>query len=194
MLSMDTVKNLISPEDICQYESARFGEANLSRLGIQGLPKAGKISGACNKYCQEQRELHKQRIAKFIEHEVLCTPWNLSQNFCDIYSSSGGQGQQNGMLMIKGVGDPSHGHGGYSFLKMPLKLSNDSNLDCMKIRVDLNPAIQNPKSVTGTDADLRKLKKEATYEKLLQVGYQKEDIVNKTRWEMVGLLRESAGT
>ena len=75
------------------------------------------------------------------------------------------------MLMLKGVGDPSNGNGGYSFLKMPLKISNDSNLDCMETRVALNPAIQNPKSVTGTDADLRKLKKDATYEKLLQVGY-----------------------
>jgi hypothetical protein len=45
------------------------------------------------------------------------------------------------MLMIKGVGDPSNGNGGYSFLKMPLKISNDSLQDCMRIRVDLNPAI-----------------------------------------------------
>lgn len=89
-LSDDTIKSLISPEEICQYESARFGEVNLSKLGIEWLKKAGKISYACNKYCQEQRELQKQRIAKFIEHEVLCTPWNLSQNFCDIYNQGTG--------------------------------------------------------------------------------------------------------
>ena len=63
---------------VCQYESARFGEAVLQKAGIEAITKAGKISGACNKYCQEQRETQKQRIAKFIEHEVLCTPWNLS--------------------------------------------------------------------------------------------------------------------
>jgi transcription initiation factor TFIID subunit 1 len=98
------------------------------------------------------------------------------------------------MLMIKGVGDPSNGHGGYSFLKMPLKISNDSNLDCMKIRVDLNPAIQNPKFVTGTDADLRKLKKEEAYALLVQEGFKAEDINKLTRWEMVGLLRQSSNS
>lgn len=45
------------------------------------------------------------------------------------------------MLMIKGVGDPSNGHGGYSFLKMPLKMSHDSPMDCIKMRQDINPAI-----------------------------------------------------
>jgi hypothetical protein len=76
----------------------------------------------------------KQQIAKFIENEILCTPWNLSHNFTTI--NKGG-----GMLMIRGVGDPSNNHGGFSFLKMPLKISNDSLKDCMKIRKDLNPAI-----------------------------------------------------
>ena len=28
--------------------------------------------------------------------------------------------------MLKGDGDPSYGNGGYSFLKMPLKISADS--------------------------------------------------------------------
>jgi hypothetical protein len=30
------------------------------------------------------------------------------------------------MMILKGVGDPSRGHGGYSFLKLPLKASQDS--------------------------------------------------------------------
>jgi hypothetical protein len=98
------------------------------------------------------------------------------------------------MLMIKGVGDPSNGNGGYSFLKMPLKISNDSLQDCMRIRVDLNPAIQNPKSVTGTDADLRKLKKEVIFNKLVEMGYDVREILSMTRWNMVGLLREQSSS
>lgn len=30
------------------------------------------------------------------------------------------------MMMLDGDGDPSYGNGGYSFLKMPLKISADS--------------------------------------------------------------------
>jgi len=86
---------------ICQYESALYGEAMLRQKGISNITNADKISYASNKYSSEQRDVIKQRIAKFIENEVLCTPWNLSQNFCTI-----NQGQ--GMLMIRGVGDPSN--------------------------------------------------------------------------------------
>ena len=68
--------------------------------------------------------------------------------------------QSGGMLMIRGVGDPSNENGGFSFLKMPLKISSDSVIGSTEIRTYLNPAIQNPRMVTGTDADLRKLKKE----------------------------------
>lgn len=46
----DTIKNL-SPEMICQYESARHGEAILRKSGIESITKAGKISYASNKYC-----------------------------------------------------------------------------------------------------------------------------------------------
>ena len=151
--------------------------------GIGKITNADKISYASNKYCSEQRDPNRQRISTFIENEVLCTPWNLSQNFCTI-------NQSGGMLMIRGVGDPSNDHGGFSFLKMPLKISNDSLKDSMKIRRDLNPAIQNPKSVTGTDADLRKLKKEDIFNKLVtDMGLDPERIRPMGRWDMVGLLR-----
>lgn len=57
-----------------------------------------------------------KRIAKLIESEVLSTPWNLSSNYIKIK-------QEGSMMMLKGPGDPSFGHGGYSFLKLPLKIS-----------------------------------------------------------------------
>lgn len=57
--------------------------------------------------------------------------------------------------------------------------------------MDLNPAIQNPTSVTGTDADLRKLKKEDIFKKLVsEFNYDVKEIQNMSRWSMVGLLRE----
>jgi hypothetical protein len=45
------------------------------------------------------------------------------------------------MMMLEGIGDPSNGNGGYSYLKLPLKISQDS-LNKAKInRMYLNPAI-----------------------------------------------------
>lgn len=77
-LSEETIKNLITPEMICRYESALYGEAMLRMHGIENITNADKISYASNKYSSEQRDPEKQMIAKFIENEVLCTPWNLS--------------------------------------------------------------------------------------------------------------------
>lgn len=92
--------------------------------------------------------------------------------------------------MLEGIGDPSNGHGGYSYLKLPLKISQDS-LNKAKInRMYLNPAIQNPKAVTGTDADLRKLSKKEIKNKLIDLGFKEDNIGGLTRWEMVALLRE----
>lgn len=95
-------------------------------------------------------------------------------------------------MMLEGIGDPSNGHGGYSYLKLPLKISQDS-LNKAKInRMYLNPAIQNPKAVTGTDADLRKLSKRDIKNKLIDLGFKDEQISSFTRWEMVALLRDKS--
>lgn len=55
--------------------------------------------------------------------------------------------------------------------------------------MNLNPAIQNPKAVTGTEADLRKLKKDTLHQILLEAGVPKSELDLKTRWEMVAMLR-----
>ena len=61
-----------------------------------------------------------RRICRMIEHKVLTTPWNLSQSYVQAK-------QTRAMLLLDGVGDPSHGNGGYSFLKMPMKVSADGS-------------------------------------------------------------------
>jgi hypothetical protein len=70
------------------------------------------------------------------------------------------------MLLLEGLGDPSNGQGGFSYLKLPLKM-NDCLTSAKSTRASLNPAMRNPKSVTGTDADLRRLTKESIRDKLL---------------------------
>ena len=63
-------------------------------------------------------------------------------------------------MMLEGLGDPSGGFGGLSFLRLPLKVKNEDTTSKVKeARLQLNPAINNPKAITGTDADLRRLTK-----------------------------------
>ena len=172
---------LITPENICQFESCQFGIYKLREVGIKNLTNPDKISYATNKYINQTPDQKQQFLAKVIEEELLTTPWNITQNFLQAK-------QIKGMLAIKGIGDPSNGQGGYSFLKMPVKTYNDNKT--LKEEIDiLKNANKNIKTVTGTDADLRKLSKEDIKMKLIQLG-QDEEIINKlSRWERVSLLR-----
>ncbi len=172
---------LITPENLCQFESCQFGIYKLREVGIKNLTNPDKISYATNKFLNQTPDLKQQFLAKVIEEELLTTPWNITQNFLQAK-------QIKGMLAIKGIGDPSNGQGGYSFLKMPVKTYNDNKT--LKEEIDqLKIMNKNIKTVTGTDADLRKLSKDDIKLKLIQLG-EDEDYINKlSRWERVSLLR-----
>lgn len=172
---------LITPENICQFESCQFGIYKLREVGIKNLTNPDKISYATNKFINQTPDPKQQFLGRVVEEELLTTPWNITQNFLQ-------SKQIKGMLAIKGIGDPSNGQGGYSFLKMPVKTYNDNKT--LKEEIDiLKNANKNIKTVTGTDADLRKLSKEDIKMKLIQLG-QDEEIINKlSRWERVSLLR-----
>ena len=60
--------------------------------------------------------IRKNLIAKLIAEELQLTSWNLSQSFLTAK-------QTQGRLYLTGFGDPTNGHGGYSFVKKPLKTS-----------------------------------------------------------------------
>lgn len=97
------------------------------------------------------------------------------------------------MLLLDGIGDPSNGNGGFSYLKMPLKVQSDYCMSMVKAsRAFINPAINNPKRVKGTDADLRKLTKSKLKEMLVDKGHNIEDLQKISRWNMVAILSEDA--
>ena len=172
---------LITPENICQYEGCQFGIYKLREAGIKNLTNPDKISYATNKFVNSITDPKQQFLAKVIEEELLITPWNLTQNYLQ-------SKQIKGMLAIKGIGDPSNGTGGFSFLKMPVKSYNDNKT--LKEEIDqLKNQNKNIKTVTGTDADLRKLSKEDIKLKLIQLGVDEELINKYSRWERVSMLR-----
>eukprot|EP01022_Parablepharisma_sp_SALTPOND_P020384 TRINITY_DN3702_c0_g2_i1.p1 TRINITY_DN3702_c0_g2~~TRINITY_DN3702_c0_g2_i1.p1 ORF type:complete len:1466 (-),score=230.12 TRINITY_DN3702_c0_g2_i1:3379-7776(-) len=174
------------PEKVCRFEAAQAAHYRLRKCGIRNLVSADKITYATNKYISEEEDPKKRQMAKFVEEELLCTPWHLTQSYLHSIETKG-------MLMLKGVGDPSNSQGGYSYLKKPMKLSSTDNrkrtaqteLELHKLR-----NMQKIGSVTGTDADLRKLDKEKLKKLLLELGYKEEDINKKRRWERVDLLRK----
>lgn len=114
-----------------------------------------RVSSAVAKFASEEKDALTQSIARMVERELLCTPWNISSNFL--------QHKERGIMRLTQMGDPSHGRGGYSFLKQPLKVSQDQLLsratNIGQPDAAAATALQNPRAVTGTDADLRKQSK-----------------------------------
>jgi hypothetical protein len=174
-------QTLITPENICQFESCQHGIYKLREVGIKNLTNPDKISYAVNKFNSQETDSKKKYYSKIIEEELLTTPWNITQNF--IQSK-----QIKGMLAIKGIGDPSNGTGGYSFLKMPVK-SYNNNVTIKEEMDILKNQNKNIKTVTGTDADLRKLNKEEIKYKLIQLGENEDNINKLSRWGRVAALR-----
>lgn len=175
-------ENKITPENICQFENCQYGQYKLKETGIKNLTNSDKISYATNKFINTIKDPKQQELAKVVEEKILTTPWNLTQNYLQAKLT-------NGMLSIKGIGDPSNGNGGYSFIKMPVKQYNTDN-KTLKDQIDLlKEQNKNIKSVTGTDADLRKLPKSVLKMKLIQLGEDEEYVKKLTRWERVSLLR-----
>ena len=176
-------QKMITPENICQYESCQFGIYKLREVGINNLTNADKISYATNKFnLSNSSEPKLQFLAKIIEEELLTTPWNITQNYLQ-------SKQIKGMLAIKGFGDPSNGNGGYSFLKMPVKSYNENKT--LKEDMDILKN-QNKNIKTLSDADLRKSSKEDIKIKLIKLGIDEDVIQHLGKWKRVNLLRQTS--
>ena len=127
-------------------------------MGLDQLRSCEKINTIKNRYIKQnnnliwkeetddmmRRHLAKMNIlANYVAEELQLTAWNLSQSFLN-------SKQKQGRMYLNGFGDPTNGHGGLSYVKLPLKTS----------RYEKNDKKQNQNKgnqVTGTDADLRKL-------------------------------------
>jgi transcription initiation factor TFIID subunit 1 len=125
---------------------------------------------------------HKQIIGKVIGEELQTTAWNLSSNFLLAK-------QTQARLYLTGVGDPTNGHGGYSYVKKPLKTSRYDKDDAAKAH-QASSETPGKNAVAGTDADLRRLKKKELIEYAMTQGYEREHLAKLPRWDIVALLKQ----
>ncbi|KAB1217543.1 Transcription initiation factor TFIID subunit 1 [Morella rubra] len=176
--SEDELREKVKPEDVCAYESMQAGIYHLKHLGISGvLPTS--ISSAMSRLPDEAIIL---AAASHIERELQITPWNLSSNFFNCVI----QGKENiERLEITGVGDPSGRGLGFSYVRTTPKAPMSSAM--MKKKAATG---RGGPTVTGTDADLRRLSMEAAREVLLKFDVGEEEIAKLTRWHRIAMIRK----
>ncbi|XP_040861039.1 transcription initiation factor TFIID subunit 1 isoform X2 [Glycine max] len=176
--SEDELRKMVTPELVCAYESMQASLYRLKHLGITETHPTN-ISSAMSRLPDEAIAL---AAASHIERELQITPWNLSCNFVACTS----QGKENIERMeITGVGDPSGRGMGFSYARAPPKAPVSSAMVKKKAAANRGGS-----TVTGTDADLRRLSMDAAREVLLKFNVPEEVIAKQTRWHRIAMIRK----
>ncbi|XP_062178664.1 transcription initiation factor TFIID subunit 1-like isoform X2 [Phragmites australis] len=176
--SEEELRRLLTPESVCCFESMQAGLYRLKRLGIVKLTQPVGLASAMNQLPDEAIEL---AAASHIERELQITSWNLTSNFVACTN----QDRENiERLEITGVGDPSGRGLGFSYVRVAPK-APASNSTLKK-----KSAAAKGTTVTGTDADLRRLSMDAARELLLKFGVPEEQIDKLTRWHRIAMVRK----
>eukprot|EP00268_Persea_americana_P046001 TRINITY_DN471_c0_g1_i1.p1 TRINITY_DN471_c0_g1~~TRINITY_DN471_c0_g1_i1.p1 ORF type:complete len:1950 (+),score=513.47 TRINITY_DN471_c0_g1_i1:188-6037(+) len=176
--SEEELRRMVTPENVCAYESMQAGLYRLKRLGISRLTNPASVSSAMNQLPDEAISL---AAAAHIERELQITPWNLSSNFVACTNL----GRENiERLEITGVGDPSGRGLGFSYVRVAPKAPVSSAV------VKKKAAAAKGTTVTGTDADLRRLSMDAAREVLLKFNVSEEQIAKMTRWHRIAMVRK----
>ncbi|PIA32456.1 hypothetical protein AQUCO_04500216v1 [Aquilegia coerulea] len=175
----EELRRMVTPETVCAYESMQAGLYRLKRLGISRLTVTTGLSSAMNQLPDEAIAL---AAASHIERELQITPWNLSSNFVACTN----QDRENiERLEITGVGDPSGRGLGFSYVRVAPKAPPSSAVAKKKTAI-----AKGSSTVTGTDADLRRLSMEAAREVLLKFNVPEEQIAKLTRWHRIAEIRK----
>ncbi|KAJ6741047.1 hypothetical protein OIU79_001049 [Salix purpurea] len=177
--SEEELKKMVLPENVCAYESMQAGLYHLKHLGITRLTLPTSVSTAMSQLPDEAIAL---AAASHIERELQITPWSLSSNFVACTN----QDRENiERLEITGVGDPSGRGLGFSYVRTTPKAPISNAVVKKKAG-----AGRGGSTVTGTDADLRRLSMEAAREVLLKFNVPDEQIAKQTRWHRIAMIRK----
>ncbi|KAJ8768872.1 hypothetical protein K2173_023867 [Erythroxylum novogranatense] len=177
--SEEELKKMVLPENVCACESMQAGLYRLKHLGITRLTLPTNVSTAMSQLPDEAIAL---AAASHIERELQITPWSLSSNFVACTS----QDRENiERLEITGVGDPSGRGLGFSYVRAAPKAPVSNAMVKKKAA-----AGRGGSTVTGTDADLRRLSMEAAREVLLKFNVPEEQIAKQTRWHRIAMIRK----
>ncbi|KAG2839855.1 hypothetical protein PC111_g2972 [Phytophthora cactorum] len=140
------------------------------------------------------RKLEKDiQVARYINEQLQLTPWNLTNNYVECHL----QGKGSGMLQLGGIGDPTGRGEGFSFVRVPQSRAKkkDGEEDAAptaesKISAETAAVQKAVAAVTGTTADLRKLKMKEAGDVLRNLGLADADIKKLRRWDRIHMVRE----
>uniref|UniRef100_A0A4W3HZD4 Transcription initiation factor TFIID subunit n=1 Tax=Callorhinchus milii TaxID=7868 RepID=A0A4W3HZD4_CALMI len=157
----EEIRAMVSPEQCCSYYSMLAAEQRL------------KDAGYGEKSFFAPEEENEEEFQMKIDDEVRTAPWNTTRAFIAAMKGKC-------LLEVTGVADPTGCGEGFSYVKVPNKPQQQK---------DDNQPQPVKKTVTGTDADLRRLSLKNAKQLLRKFGVPEEEIKKLSRWEVIDVVR-----
>ncbi|KAM4620820.1 transcription initiation factor TFIID subunit 1 isoform 1-T1 [Polymixia lowei] len=157
----EEIRAMVSPEQCCSYYSMLVAEQRL------------KDAGYGEKSFFAPEEENEEDFQMKIDDEVRTAPWNTTRAFIAAMKGKC-------LLEVTGVADPTGCGEGFSYVKVPNKPTQQKD--------DREPQPAK-KTVTGTDADLRRLSLKNAKQLLRKFGVPEEEIKKLSRWEVIDVVR-----
>ncbi|KAK7925576.1 hypothetical protein WMY93_007886 [Mugilogobius chulae] len=157
----EEIRAMVSPEQCCAYYSMLVAEQRL------------KDAGYGEKSFFAPEEENEEDFQMKIDDEVRTAPWNTTRAFISAMKGKC-------LLEVSGVADPTGCGEGFSYVKVPNKPTQQKD--------DKEPQPVK-KTVTGTDADLRRLSLKNAKQLLRKFGVPEEEIKKLSRWEVIDVVR-----
>ncbi|KAL5010007.1 hypothetical protein ScPMuIL_012312 [Solemya velum] len=157
----DEMRAMVSPEQCCAYYSMLAAEQRL------------KDAGYGEKSLFAPDDDNEEETQMKIEDEVKTAPWNTTRAYI-------GAMKGKCLLDLTGPADPTGCGEGFSYVKVP-------NKPQPKEEGTSNTPVK--RTVTGTDADLRKLNLKDAKGLLRKFGVPETEIKKLSRWEVIDVVR-----
>ncbi|XP_044017521.1 transcription initiation factor TFIID subunit 1-like isoform X2 [Aphidius gifuensis] len=158
--SEEEIRAMVSPEQCCAYFSMIAAEQRL------------KDAGYGEKFLFTPQDDDDEEMQGKMEDEVKVAPWNTTRAYIQAMKGKC-------LLQLTGPADPTGQGEGFSYVRVPNKPTVSKE----------EQESQPKRTVTGTDADLRRLPLRDAKAILRKHGVPEEEIKKLSRWEVIDVVR-----
>ncbi|GFO30868.1 transcription initiation factor tfiid subunit [Plakobranchus ocellatus] len=156
----EEIRAMVSPEQCCAWYSLTTAEQRL------------KDAGYGEKSLFSVEEENEEDAQTKIDDEIRAAPWNTTRAYISAMKGKC-------LLQLTGLADPTGCGEGFSYIKVPNKPQTKEEARETPVK----------KTVTGTDADLRRLNLQDAKQLLRKFGVHESEIKKLSRWEVIDVVR-----
>ncbi|RUS77280.1 hypothetical protein EGW08_014944, partial [Elysia chlorotica] len=156
----EEIRAMVSPEQCCAWYSLTTAEQRL------------KDAGYGEKSLFSPEEENEEDAQTKIDDEIRAAPWNTTRAYIAAMKGKC-------LLQLNGLADPTGCGEGFSYIKVPNKPQAKEEAKETPVK----------KTVTGTDADLRRLNLQDAKQLLRKFGVHESEIKKLSRWEVIDVVR-----